>query len=189
MKPEDIIQKGYSKRLFILLLSVFVLFSASSAVYLYLDIYTPLSSHYSAVVSIVSDIHDTLIIKTIKINIIFFIFITAGVLILGILYSHRVCGPLIRVRIFAKAVSEGKLDTRISFREKDAIQTFADTFNDMVETHSNMVRKLRAETKELKETVRGLQVTSEEGKDIGSGMEKISNIDKNIRDILNKIKV
>ena len=189
MKPEDLIHKGHPKRLFILLLCVFILFTVSSAVYLYLDIYTPLSTHYSAVVSIVSDIHETLIVKTLKINLLFFALIAAGILILGILYTHRICGPLKRVQIFAKAVSEGKLDTRISFREKDAIHPFGDTFNDMMQAQSNTVKKLAAETKDLKSAVRELKTLSDEGKDTGSGMEKVSEIDKRIKEVLNKIKV
>ncbi len=189
MKTEDIIQKGYPKRLFILLLGVFILFTVSSAVYLYLDIYRPLSTHYRAVVSIVSDIHDTLIIRTLKINVFFFGLITVGILILGILYTHRVCGPLKRVQISAKAVSEGRLDTRISFREKDAIHPFGDTFNDMAEAHSNVVKKLSLETKELKEAVQELEVLAEEGKETGPAIGKIYEIDKRIKGVLNKIKI
>jgi methyl-accepting chemotaxis protein len=189
LKPEDQINKEHPKRLFILLLGVFILFTAASAVYLYLDIYKPLSTHYSAIVSIVSDIHETLIVKTLKINLLFFALIAAGILILGILYTHRICGPLKRIKIFAKAVSEGRLDTRVSFREKDAIHPFGDTFNDMMEAQSNTVKKLSAETKELKSAVRELKTLSDEGKDIGSGMERVSEIDKRIKEVLNKLQI
>lgn len=145
--------------------------------------------HYSAVISIVSDIHETLISRTLKINVLFFVLITAGILILGILYTHRICGPLKRVQIFAKAVSEGRLDTRLSFRGKDVIHPFGETFNNMTEAYSNMVRRLATETKELKAAVRELESLSEEGRDIGPGIEKISEIDKKIKEVLNKIKV
>jgi nitrogen fixation/metabolism regulation signal transduction histidine kinase len=166
-----------------------MLFTVSSAVYLYLDIYTPLSTHYSAVVSIASDIHETLIIRTLKINALFFVLMTAGVLILGILYTHRICGPMKSVQIFAKAVSEGRLDTRISFREKDAIHPFGDTFNDMTEAHSKTVKKLAAETKELKAAVRKLEALSKEGKETGPAMENVSEIDMRIKEVLKKITV
>ncbi len=189
MKPADIIHKGHPKRLFILLLSIVILFTVSSAVYLYLDIYRPLNTHYSAVVTIVSDIHETLIIRTLKINAFFFVLITAGIMILGILYTHRICGPLKRVQIFAKAVSEGKMATRMNFREKDAIHLFGDTFNEMVEVHSDKVRKLASELKVLREAVTEVKSLSEKEQDIRPGLEKASEIDKRIKEILKTIKL
>ncbi len=189
MKPEEIIHKKHPKRLFILLLGVIVLFTLSSAVYLYQDIYRPLITHYSAVVTIVTDIHDTLIERTLKINALFFIMITAGILILGILYTHRVCGPLKRVQIFAKAVSEGKMGTRMSFREKDAIHSFGDTFNKMTEAHSDKIRKLTSEFNVLGDAVKEIKSLSEDEKDVMDGVERASEIDKRIKEVLNTLKV
>jgi methyl-accepting chemotaxis protein len=189
LKHGDLIHKRHPQSLFILLLGVFILFTASSAVYLYLDIYRPLNTHYSAIVSIASNMHETLVIRTLKINVLFFALVTAGVLILGVLYTHRVCGPLKRVEMFAKLVSEGRLDTRISFREKDAIHPFGDTFNKMTGAHSDRVRALATEIKELKTAVREIEALSEAGKDTRPGVEKVSEIDGRIKNILNRIKL
>ncbi|MEN8262933.1 MAG: hypothetical protein ABFR82_05675, partial [Nitrospirota bacterium] len=63
MKPDEIINKGLSGRLLLLVLGVFIVFTLLSAAYIYLDMYRPLSTHYSAVVSIISGIHETLAVK------------------------------------------------------------------------------------------------------------------------------
>ncbi len=189
MKPGEIIHKEHPKRLLILLVGIIILFTLSSAVYLFLDIYRPLSTHYTAVVTIIADIHDTLIERTLKINAIFFIMITAGILILGILYTHRICGPLKRVQIFAKAVSEGKMDVRINFRDKDAIHPFGDTFNTMTEAHGNKIRKLVSEFNVLDDAVKEIKSLSEEERDIRSSAEKAAEIDKRIKEVLNTLKL
>ncbi len=189
MNPGNIIHKGHPKRLLVFLIGIFILFSLSSAVYLYLDIYRPLSTHYSAVVTIVSDIHETLIMRTLKINVLFFFLITVGILILGILYTHRICGPLKRVQIFAKGVSEGQMDNRINFRGKDAIHPFGDTFNDMTQAYSNKIRKLTSEINELKVAITEIESSSGEEKDVASLVEKTSEINKRINEVLSTIKL
>jgi hypothetical protein len=68
-------------------------------------------------VSILNDIHETLIIKTLKINTFFFLLAFAGILILGIIYTNRVCGPLYRVKFILKSVAEGRIDTPMRFRQ------------------------------------------------------------------------
>lgn len=61
------------------------------------------------------------IIKTLKINAIFFILTVTGIFILGVIYTHMVCGPLVRVHLCSHSVADGKMNTKIKFRKKDAI--------------------------------------------------------------------
>jgi hypothetical protein len=113
-------QKDFAGRLILLMLGVFSAFTLLSVAYLYFDMYRPLSTHYSAVVSIVTDMRETLLIKTLTINAVSFVLIFAGILILGVLYTHRIAGPMYRVNVIAKEVAQGNLDAKITFRKKDA---------------------------------------------------------------------
>jgi methyl-accepting chemotaxis protein len=187
LKPGDLISRKHPQNLFVLLFGIFMLFAVSSAVYLYLDIYRPLSTHYSAIVTIASDLHETLTIQTLKINVLFFGLITAGILMLGILYTHRVCGPLERVKIFAKAVSEGRMDSRICFREKDAIHTLGENLNNMTEVYGHTVVSLASEIKELRAAVKELEGLSREGADTKAVLKRASEIDARINEALDKI--
>jgi nitrate/nitrite-specific signal transduction histidine kinase len=59
------------------------------------------------------------------------IFVILSVIIIFI--SHRIAGPLCRLRQYMKRVGNGDFKTRISFRSYDAVHDIADAFNNMVE--------------------------------------------------------
>ena len=187
MKPNEIINKGFSGRLLLLVLSVFIVFTLLSTAYIYQDTYKPLSTHYSAVVSIISDIHETLAIKTFKINAVSFFLIFAGIMVLGILYTHRIVGPLQRVRIFAKMVTAGKMNAKMTFRKKDAIQPFKDSFNTMTKKHTERLARIDSEVRELKASITTLKLSVAEGSDTGTEMKKILRSEEEIRKLLSDI--
>ena len=189
MSMGEVISKSLPRRLLLLTLGLFVFFSVLSAVYLYGDIYKPLNTHYSAIVSILNNLHETLIMKTLKINAVFFLITFAGILILGILYTHRVCGPLHKVNLCSKSVAEGKIDTSIKFRKKDAIHAFGDIFNNMTQNYSDKITMLNTETDRLKEAMTNIKVQAEEGKVSENDMRKAHEINEKIKDILKTIKL
>lgn len=189
LKPHDVISRGHPNYLLMMTLGIFIVFSILSAVYLYFDIYRPLTTHYSALVSILADIHETLIFKTLKINAIFFLLILLGILVLGILYTHRICGPLHKVKLCSRSVAEGKIDTKINFRKKDAINILGEIFNEMTRNYSDRISKLGSELDGLKETLARLESLAKEGKATESEMNKIIKIDRRIRELFVDIKL
>lgn len=100
MKISEVLSKNYLRNFLVLIGITFVFGTLISAAVLYVDIYQPLNTHYGAIISIVSGLKESLIAKTLKINLIFYIFISAGIGILSVLYSHRVAGPLHRIKLF-----------------------------------------------------------------------------------------
>jgi methyl-accepting chemotaxis protein len=58
----------------------------------------------------------------------------------NILVSHRIAGPLYRLRRYLKGVGDGDLSTPIVFRKKDYLQKEADVASEMVESLSDKVR-------------------------------------------------
>ena len=50
-----------------------------------------------------------------------------------IFISHRIAGPLHRLKMFMSKVGQGDLSVKLSFRNYDAIHDVADCFNEMVE--------------------------------------------------------
>ncbi len=50
-----------------------------------------------------------------------------------IFISHRIAGPLFRLKMFMRKVGEGDLSVKLSFRNYDAIHDVADCFNEMVQ--------------------------------------------------------
>ena len=53
--------------------------------------------------------------------------------ILTIFLSHRIAGPLYKLRKGMEEVAKGNFDLRISFRKNDNFKELADTFNDMTQ--------------------------------------------------------
>ncbi len=189
LKPSEVINKGFSGRLLLLILGVFIVFTVFSATYIYLDLYRPLDTHYSAIVSIISGISDTLTAKTLRINAISFSLIFAGIMVLGVLYTHRIVGPLQRVKMFAKIVRDGKMNTKMTFRKKDAIQPFKNSFNTMTEQHSERLARINSEVQELKSALSSLKSSAAEGGDREKEMEKVLLKEEKIRELLSDIKL
>jgi len=52
--------------------------------------------------------------------------------ILVIFVSHRIAGPLVRLKNYMRKVGEGDLSVELQFRKNDEIHDVADTFNIMV---------------------------------------------------------
>jgi nitrogen fixation/metabolism regulation signal transduction histidine kinase len=188
-KPTEVIRKGYLTRLLLLILGVFIIGTVLSTIYLYLDIYRPLNTHYSAILSIITEIKETLIIKTLSINAFFYLLISAGIAILGILYTHRIAGPLHRIKLYAKMIGEGRLDTEIKFRHKDAIHSFGESFNDMTKSYSDRVTVLTSEIQQFKDAIAEIKSLTEDGKDTEFAMKKVLEQDSRIRNLLNTIKL
>ncbi len=189
MKHERIIGKSYLPGLILAALGIFVLSIAISALLLYLDIYQPLDTHYSAILSIISDVRETLIIKTLKISGISSLLIILGLMALVIFYTHRIAGPLYRIKVCAKSIGEGRLGTKVKFRQRDVIHPFAASLNEMTYSYSEKVRALTLEINELKSAVTELKSLTENGNDTDAALKKALDKDSQIKGLLDSIKI
>lgn len=188
-KTSVVIRKGYLTRLLLLLICIFLFSTTISSLYLYFDIYRPLNTHYSAVLSIARGLKETLIIRTIKISAFFYLLVAAGIVILGILYTHRIAGPLHRIKIYAKSIKEGNLDSEIKFRRKDAVLLFAESLNNMTESYNNRVTELNSEIAQLKAAIVELKSLTEKGKDTETTLKKVLDTDGRIKKLLSAIRL
>lgn len=51
-----------------------------------------------------------------------------------IFISHKIAGPLYRLKMYMDKVSKGDLSVKLKFRDHDEIHDVAESFNDMVES-------------------------------------------------------
>ena len=56
----------------------------------------------------------------------------AGMLTLAMLTAHRIAGPYIALKQTFKAIKEGDLDCRLSFRGYDQLSEVEDAFNQLM---------------------------------------------------------
>ena len=59
------------------------------------------------------------------------VFVFLGIIVIFI--SHRIAGPLYRLKMFMEKVENGDYSVQLKFRKNDAIHDIADSFNRMVE--------------------------------------------------------
>lgn len=86
-------------------------------------------------------------------------------------------------------VGEGRLDSDIKFRYKDAIHSFGKSFNDMTKSYSDRVTVLISEIQQFKDAIAELKSLTEKGKDTEIAMKKVLEQDNRIKKLLNTIRL
>jgi len=71
-----------------------------------------------------------LIVPPLLINNLIIIVIIA---VIGLFYSHRIAGPIYRIRMDIEKVLAGEKDIRIVLRKKDSLKEIADSINQLIE--------------------------------------------------------
>ncbi len=186
---RGIIREGYLKRLLLIVLGIFLFSNLLSALLLYKSLHLSLGPHYGAILSIVTQVKDSIIIKTIKINLLFFLLTAIGVILVGILYSHRIAGPLYRVKQYAAMLGEGRFDERIRFRKKDAIHTLSSGLNEMAEGCQDRVNLLTAELRKLEDGLKSLSSLPDKSKEKGDLIKRLRELDERIREDCQRIRL
>ena len=67
---------------------------------------------------------------------IFSVFIILGVVALTIFHSHKVAGPLYRMKMALRQITSGQLDFRVSFRKNDVVHPMASSLNHMIDQYN-----------------------------------------------------
>lgn len=186
MKYTDVLAKGFTTRLVLRVLALFAVFSALSGIFIYFRTYRQLDTNYGAVIAIIADIRESLLTETLWITLAFYLFILIGVLLLGIMYTHRISGPLMQIRRYARSIAEGDLRAIIRFRRHDAIHSFGDTLNSLGESYRGRVSRLKSDVNTLRETVSELKSRSgDEG--LEKGLQKVLDCDERINREIDQI--
>ncbi len=180
---KGVVSEELFKRLLLIILGIFCLFSFISALVVYKNSQVSLGPHYGAAHVIVTSVKESLIIITVKINLIFYLLTAIGVAILGILYSHRVAGPLVQVKQYAEKLGEGRFDERIRFRKKDAIHYLASEFNEMAKGCQERTGILASELNKLEEDLLLLNSMPDKSEEKIELIKKIRKVDVEIRDM------
>ena len=160
---------------------------AVSAVILYLNIHQPLDTHYSAALSIMSDLKDTLITRSLIISAVLSFMMILGLLFLGILYTHRIAGPLYRVKVAAKSIGNGNLGDKIRLRRKDVIHSFAEHVNELTDSYSDKVTSLKSDVNQLKGAVNEAKTLADDRKSQESAVNRISDINRHINSLFEQL--
>lgn len=70
--------------------------------------------------------------------------LTPLVVLISVLLSHRIAGPLYRIQRFLKSVANGDLSAKLVLRKGDELQDLAGSINEMTDDLKNRVKKLKS---------------------------------------------
>ncbi len=128
---------------------------------LYFTMQQNIGPTYAIGIKMLTALRQDILYKALTIFGITFLFIIIGILILAMLYSHRITGPLYRLTQFVKKVTEGHLNERAGIRDTDVIHPVADELNELVSVYHNKFQEIKEEVKTL-ETLTAKMDTGEE---------------------------
>lgn len=188
MKPTEVLGKNYLRNILIVLLLILLVGTALSALILFINIHRPLNTHYSAILTIITQLKESLLIRTLKVNVIFILLTGAGIGFLILVYTHRIAGPLYRMKLKAKSIAEGRLDSEIKLRRKDAVNFFAESLNEITISYSNRLTHLDSELKQLKAFVNELQTLSDKKDERITMLTRINAVDERIKEFFRNMK-
>ena len=140
---------------------------------LYFTMRQDIGPTYAEGIKMLTGLKQDILYKALTIFGITFLFMIIGILILAMLYSHRIAGPLYQLTQFVKKVTKGHLNERVSIRATDVIHPVADELNELVRVYHNKFQEIKKEV-EILETL-----TAKTDK----GEETLSKIKKKAKDI------
>jgi len=186
--PDSVVKKGFLKRFLTFMVAILVFFILLAALFCYKSLSYDLSPHYGATYALITRIKDSLAIITLKINIIFYILIAGGVAVLGILYSHRIAGPLVRVKQFARSANDQGYREQLSFRDKDAIKPLAEEINSTLSAYRERLEGFSADLEDLENILIQTGRVSGDGETERAIMEDIRRVEGKLREEVEKLR-
>ena len=129
-RKQYLVDRGYQlrfvTRVFVVVLLVAVVSSLISTALLWMNMYQPdLESHTPLIASLVAVATTLLFELLLAIPVVFF---------LGIRQSHRIVGPMNRLKRTLEAIGTGDFSQRITLRQGDALEDLAKSINQMAES-------------------------------------------------------
>ena len=127
-RKQYLVDRGYQlrfvTRVFMVVLTVAVVSSLISTALLYANMYRPELPQQTLISSLIAVATTLLIELLLAIPIVFF---------LGIRQSHRIVGPMNRIKQTLAAIGQGDFSKRITLRQGDALEDLANAINQMAE--------------------------------------------------------
>lgn len=113
--------------------------------------------------------------------------------LIGVLFSHRIAGPLYRVEKVAEELGKGNLDLKVKFRKNDEFHNLADALNKMIGGIKGMVIEDKEIAGDLSRITGKLQQDIEKQKgleeDVKIAVRELNAIVKKLKEATDRFKV
>ena len=114
-----------------------------AGLFLYLMLSLELGPDYASSFSRIEEMRQALPRLTLYVYMFSFVVTVAGILIVTLIYSHRIAGPVYRIIMEARRVADGELGGTVRLRRNDLLHPVADRFNAMKSRYCARISTLR----------------------------------------------
>jgi len=183
---RSIISQGYLTGLIIATLVIFSSGIITASLIIYYKTDKSLDIHYSAIISTLTTLKDSIFLLSLKISLLVSLLTLIGLLIIGIVYTHKIAGPLYRLKKWIEIIAKGEFTEKISFRKKDAIHTVGDAFNYMIDNIGKDIVEMKSEIRKIEEYLENLKDKSIDKNEL---LQHLNETEINIKSIINKYEI
>lgn len=175
-RPFQAIPRAYRRDVVMRPVLIFIAGLILTTVILYITVSQPIGPSYGEGFRMLAQLQQDILSKSTIIYAITVFIIVCGILLLTLIYSHRIAGPVYRLTHFAMTLCSGDFSSKVHIREKDVIHPLADDMNNMVEQYRQTLNNLQDEIQSLDQLAVQVEDRQDEDKmwtDIEEGAGKI----------------
>ena len=134
---------------------------------------------------LISDLSRVIVDKSLLLFSITFLFMLVGIVILSIVYSHRVAGALHKLGLHTRAMTSGDFTQPIHLRKSDVVHELASDLNDFSGLHSGLLTRVHLRLRDF-ETI--LNIANHSQAPRKESIRELAERIEEIRNLLNQIK-
>jgi len=106
-------------------------------------------SSYAESYKLMAELNRVLVSKSLVLFSFTLLLSIAGIIIISIIYSHRVAGPLHKLGLHARKISSGDLAAVAHLRTHDVLHLLADDLNELSGHYRNLLLQVETKNREL----------------------------------------
>ncbi len=185
MTPESsqVIESSYLRNVVIKCFFIFVAGLIATAAIFYVMMQQPIGPTYGAGFKMLAALQQDIFYKSILIYASTVLLVIICIIVITLLYSHRVAGPVYRLTLFARQLRDGNFQSGVNLRRSDVVQPLAGEMNLMSEKFHRTLNDINWKIDELE------QLTDKVGKDEKEKLAKIEERAEKIANIISQFKM
>ena len=168
----------------LLVFGIYLVSNLISAAYLYSRMNVAMGPHFGAIYILIARAREELLLTVVITNLVAFLMTAAGVSILGILFTHKIAGPMYRVKMFASSLGNGKFGKSVSFRRNDALKNLAVSLGAVAQAFNRRSERVESDLRDLEDTLLRLKNGENGLDDTEELINRLKKTDASIRESL-----
>lgn len=156
-KAAETITRSFPSTFIIKGLAIFIAGSLLTALILHFATYAAPGASYGESFRILSILREEIIHKSFIVYFTTTIFVIAGVVVISLIYSHRVAGPLYKLGMVSQKIAAGDLTDKVILRRNDAVHTLAEDLNTVSRFYDTLFTRMQSAVDELSMLVDSLE--------------------------------